>query len=53
MPQLDIVFISLTFAWAWFTLIALALKIQTTQMKKNPDHTPKKSSKSTWNLPWT
>nr|YP_010610932.1 ATP synthase F0 subunit 8 [Hebius craspedogaster]WAP91766.1 ATP synthase F0 subunit 8 [Hebius craspedogaster] len=54
MPQLDTIFISLTFLWTWFMLHLTMKKINTFLMTTGPKNNMYTSyNKQTPTLPWT
>nr|QGX04753.1 ATP synthase F0 subunit 8 [Eryx tataricus]QJS52077.1 ATP synthase F0 subunit 8 [Eryx tataricus] len=54
MPQLDIIYISLTFVWIWMTLIMMTQKIKSFPMNNEPiNPSLNNKTKPTLTLPWT
>nr|YP_010963349.1 ATP synthase F0 subunit 8 [Epicrates crassus]WNK74784.1 ATP synthase F0 subunit 8 [Epicrates crassus] len=55
MPQLDIVFISMTYVWTWTIFMMMTSKIKTVNLNNTPDiiMTEHNKTKQTLMLPWT
>nr|YP_010173890.1 ATP synthase F0 subunit 8 [Pareas stanleyi]QSJ54556.1 ATP synthase F0 subunit 8 [Pareas stanleyi] len=53
MPQLDILYVFMTYLWAWFILYSITQKIKTHQITTSHPINQTTASYPMMNLPWT
>nr|YP_010177308.1 ATP synthase F0 subunit 8 [Pareas formosensis]QSQ87107.1 ATP synthase F0 subunit 8 [Pareas formosensis] len=53
MPQLNIIYVFMTYLWTWFILYSITQKIKTYQITMTPLNNATKMGPPMMNLPWT